>query len=283
MRPLTLTLLSACVLGAGLPSVQPAFAQAVPPGATAKCKDGTYSTSDVRQGACSVHGGVAEWLIPADANAKCRDGTYQSGPRQGACSGHGGVAEWLGPPAATARCGDGTYYLGANRQGACSGHGGVAEWLTPGAQAGGGAAPAAATDWQKQLKADLVVIRAGKMTADEYNLVKIAVPGYEPVQLQVKVHAEAPAGGLISRDNFVAMTAQMVVLTFVTAYAESYQVPASQFLQAVDFTELSAPIGTPDIEFNLYMTNEGLQFEWVNTADGKRNRWTSTWAEVYGK
>lgn len=32
-----------------------------PPTATAKCKDGTYSTSKTHSGACSHHGGVAEW------------------------------------------------------------------------------------------------------------------------------------------------------------------------------------------------------------------------------
>ena len=31
-------------------------------GATAKCKDGTYSHAASRRGACSKHGGVAEWL-----------------------------------------------------------------------------------------------------------------------------------------------------------------------------------------------------------------------------
>jgi Protein of unknown function (DUF3761) len=38
---------------------------AVPPGAgnaTAKCKDGTYSYSKRHSGACSHHGGVAEWM-----------------------------------------------------------------------------------------------------------------------------------------------------------------------------------------------------------------------------
>lgn len=33
-----------------------------PSGATAKCRDGTYSYSQSRQGTCSHHGGVAEWL-----------------------------------------------------------------------------------------------------------------------------------------------------------------------------------------------------------------------------
>jgi Protein of unknown function (DUF3761) len=33
-----------------------------PPGATAQCNDGTYSMSQNRQGTCSGHGGVKQWL-----------------------------------------------------------------------------------------------------------------------------------------------------------------------------------------------------------------------------
>lgn len=33
-----------------------------PAGATARCVDGTYSYSQHRQGTCSHHGGVAQWL-----------------------------------------------------------------------------------------------------------------------------------------------------------------------------------------------------------------------------
>jgi len=33
-----------------------------PEGATARCRDGTYSYSKHRRGTCSHHGGVAEWL-----------------------------------------------------------------------------------------------------------------------------------------------------------------------------------------------------------------------------
>ena len=36
-----------------------------PPGATAQCKDGTYSFSQTRSGTCSHHGGVAQWLTPS--------------------------------------------------------------------------------------------------------------------------------------------------------------------------------------------------------------------------
>lgn len=41
----------------------PVFSPTGPPvGATAKCRDGTYSFSQTRRGTCSHHGGVAQWL-----------------------------------------------------------------------------------------------------------------------------------------------------------------------------------------------------------------------------
>jgi len=39
----------------------PAFSNSVPAGASAKCRDGTYSFSQNRRGTCSHHGGVAQW------------------------------------------------------------------------------------------------------------------------------------------------------------------------------------------------------------------------------
>lgn len=40
----------------------PAYSNSVPAGASAQCRDGTYSFSQSRRGTCSHHGGVAEWL-----------------------------------------------------------------------------------------------------------------------------------------------------------------------------------------------------------------------------
>lgn len=40
----------------------PTYHQTAPAGATARCRDGTYSFSRSRRGTCSHHGGVAKWL-----------------------------------------------------------------------------------------------------------------------------------------------------------------------------------------------------------------------------
>jgi Protein of unknown function (DUF3761) len=41
---------------------RPENCSAAPQGATAQCRDGTYSFSKSRSGTCSHHGGVAKWL-----------------------------------------------------------------------------------------------------------------------------------------------------------------------------------------------------------------------------
>lgn len=40
----------------------PAYSNTVPAGASAQCRDGTYSFSQSRRGTCSHHGGVSRWL-----------------------------------------------------------------------------------------------------------------------------------------------------------------------------------------------------------------------------
>ncbi len=41
---------------------RPVRANRPPAGATARCRDGTYSFSQSRRGTCSYHGGVRTWL-----------------------------------------------------------------------------------------------------------------------------------------------------------------------------------------------------------------------------
>ena len=65
-----------------------AFA-APPPGATAQCRDGTYSYSQHRSGTCSFHGGVAVWLS-GSASPSGTSGADTRASSSGSC----GVERW---------------------------------------------------------------------------------------------------------------------------------------------------------------------------------------------
>jgi hypothetical protein len=85
-----------------------------PPGATALCRDGTYSYSTHRSGTCSHHGGVARWLGGAGGSARVALGrtillgarTAASGCRRGALPDR--------------RCSPGAYYSGLTRAVICA-------------------------------------------------------------------------------------------------------------------------------------------------------------------
>jgi hypothetical protein len=84
-------------------AVLPAIAHggSPPPGATARCRDGTFSFSRHHSGTCSHHGGVARWL----------DGSATGNPSSAAV----GATVLLGPRTRTSGC-----KLGANPDRSCS-------------------------------------------------------------------------------------------------------------------------------------------------------------------
>lgn len=87
--------LSATVTGPAMPVVPTTTTQVTttsaspgssrPPGATAQCKDGTYSFSQTRSGTCSHHGGVATWLAGAPSG-----GSSSTTPSGGSSTNSGG-------------------------------------------------------------------------------------------------------------------------------------------------------------------------------------------------
>ncbi|AUH49694.1 hypothetical protein CXB49_02025 [Chromobacterium sp. ATCC 53434] len=90
----------AIVALAALLAVQPVFAKTPSqtdndtPNESQLVEHGSYRNSDGQEVHSPAHSKTGK--APAGASAKCRDGTYSfSTHRRGTCSHHGGVAAWL--------------------------------------------------------------------------------------------------------------------------------------------------------------------------------------------
>src|SRR5438552_332418 len=81
-------------LAALTPNPAPSQQPSPPPtGATACCRDGTYSFSKHRSGTCSHHGGVGTWLTP-DARNSTGDTARMIAPARPLCGGQCGFERW---------------------------------------------------------------------------------------------------------------------------------------------------------------------------------------------
>ena len=124
-------ILAPCLLIAQAPAGAPA-------GTTGKCKDGTFTSTPTRQGACRGHKGIDTWYAAATAPkaaATTSSAAPASTPKAAAPATAGGAM----PAGATGKCKDGTYTSAPKKQGACRGHQGVDTWF-----AAENAAPSAA-------------------------------------------------------------------------------------------------------------------------------------------
>jgi hypothetical protein len=99
-----------CLLTSLVPAA--AGASSSPPGATARCRDGTYSFSKHRSGTCSHHGGVAGWLGASSARVAVGR-SIRLGPRTRT------VGCRLGP-LPDRRCSPGAYYSRLTRAVLCA-------------------------------------------------------------------------------------------------------------------------------------------------------------------
>lgn len=129
-----------------------------------------------------------------------------------------------------------------------------------------------ATDWEKELAADIVTLDSNKQSLDEYFLMKFKSENGSANNIQVGIHSEGPTG-VISRDNFVGITTMfytMIIAGMVN-------------LAECEFEDLEAPIGKVDIEINLYMTKEGCQIEIHDVNSNQKNKQTTKWSELFGE
>jgi hypothetical protein len=82
----------------------------------------------------------------------------------------------------------------------------------------------------------------------------------------------------VSRDNFVAMITQQEIV-FGLASASRPGITPMDAVRALQCSPLTSPIGTPDIQLRITMTQEGMQVEVTDTGSGKTSRSVQTWGE----
>lgn len=110
-------LVLAVLAAAGVLSVAAASASAPPPGATAQCRDGTYSFSQHHSGTCSHHGGVARWLDGSTSRASSPSGSVGRTVDLGVQSRSSGCRRGALPDR---HCSPGAYYSGLTQSVICS-------------------------------------------------------------------------------------------------------------------------------------------------------------------
>ena len=136
-------ILASAILGLAL-SVSAASSAQAPAGSTGECKDGTYTSSESKKGACGGHGGVKDWY---GASASAKSSSAPSAPAAAKASAPAMAAATPAPSRSTGQCKDGTYTSAETKKGACGGHGGVKDWYgspTPAKASEASAAPASA-------------------------------------------------------------------------------------------------------------------------------------------
>jgi len=122
-------------------------------------------------------------------------------------------------------------------------------------------------DIQAKMKQDIVSIKEGKFTAQEFMLLT-----FPDETIQVKISASAPVD-VMSRDFFISFfTSNSIIMLIAMLDEAGDEIPAIR--------EIDELIGDPDITINFVMTRNGVQTQ-VITFDTREN-YTLSWDEVLG-
>lgn len=119
---------------------------------------------------------------------------------------------------------------------------------------------------QAKLLKDMVTITNGKMIIEDFTLISLS----NGQSIQIKSYGEAPASGVISRDNFVAL------FSFLVTHNNDEITKADEGATSKDLEEI---IGNADITINIYMGKSGIQME--VKAGNETERDTFKWEDLF--
>ncbi len=144
-----------------------------------------------------------------------------------------------------------------------------------------------ATDPVMRLKQSFVKEKDGKFVVDRVRFCQLFRPeelgGGVSDPFQVRLHAEAPAQDVVSRDNFVSLLTEIAVhlrLSFASAIIHGMM--PEQALAALRCETIDKSIGDVDFKVDILMDKDGIVIDVMETGSGNRDRQTYPWKAVFG-
>ncbi|MCH6546550.1 MAG: hypothetical protein IH796_11225 [Deltaproteobacteria bacterium] len=140
---------------------------------------------------------------------------------------------------------------------------------------------------QDLMKKDRVIQKDGKFKIEAYRLCRLYRPkhlgGGVSKPFQVEARAEAPAQGVISRDNFLVLFTE-IALGLRVKFASDFikGLTPIQALDALQCEHIDAPVGKVDLQVDVNMDKEGIKIEILKPGTGKKQTQLNTWKDLFG-
>lgn len=137
-----------------------------------------------------------------------------------------------------------------------------------------------------KLRVDLVTEKDGKLILERYRVCQVFRPetlgGGVSQPFRVNARMEAPAKGLINRDQFVALATEIGITIRVSLVEQFLQgMSPVQALDALRCRDLGKAVTRPDFEFFIAMSKTGLVVEIGEGVSGRRSKQTYPWSEIF--
>lgn len=143
------------------------------------------------------------------------------------------------------------------------------------------AKPSSEPAWKADLVRDLVTVKDGVMTMDEAGV--LAISTVPRTELRVRIRCDAPVKGVVSRDNFVAVTTALYNSIFVGVVSGLLpELPAAKIGSVFDFRSDPRSKESSDITISISLDAKGILIQVSNARNANVQKYPIPWEQYYG-
>ena len=134
--------------------------------------------------------------------------------------------------------------------------------------------------WREELARDIVTVNGGTMTMEEGGV--LTVDTVEPTKLRVKIQGDAPARGVISRDNFVAVVTSVYHSIFMNLTTSLLpELPAAKLEASYSFRNDANVKRNADVVIAISLDATGLMLQLTNSRNQNVQKFPMTWEQYF--